>query len=74
MSCAFAVYVIGYGWIDRRSDGPTVGKDQQKGLQAAQAERDLRALFLFHSEVLAADRNFFRDTVDDPLTDPIYTI
>jgi hypothetical protein len=52
------------------------GKDDKtkKGLQAAQVEWDLRALYLLQSEVIAVDRDFFRDTVDDHLTDAIYTI
>jgi hypothetical protein len=52
------------------------GKDYKtkKGLQVAQVERELRALYLLQSEVLAADRDLFCNTVDDHLTDAIYTI
>jgi hypothetical protein len=52
------------------------GKDDKtkKGLRAAQVERYLRALYLLQPEVLAADRDLFHDTVDDHLTDAIYTI
>ena len=52
------------------------GKDDKtkKSLHAAQVERDLRALYAMRDEVLAADRDLFRDTVDVHLTDEIYTI
>jgi hypothetical protein len=52
------------------------GKDDttKKGLQAAQIKRDLRALYLLQPEVLAVDHDLFRDSVDDHLTDAIYTI
>ena len=52
------------------------GKDAKtkKGLRTAQVDRDLRALYLLQPEVLAADRDLFRDSVDEHLTDAIYTI
>ena len=46
----------------------------RKGLQIAQVERDLRALYLLQPEVLAEDHNLFRNSVDEYLTDAIYTI
>jgi hypothetical protein len=41
----------------------------KKSLHAAQVERDLHALY-----ILVADRDLFRDSVEDHLTDDIYTI
>jgi hypothetical protein len=33
VACAFAVYVTGHGWTDRRSGGQTDGKDQQRDVK-----------------------------------------
>jgi hypothetical protein len=60
-------------WTIRNEERHSKDDKTKKGLQAAQVERDLGALYL-QSEVLAADRDLFRDTVDDHLTDAIYTI
>jgi hypothetical protein len=46
----------------------------KKSLHAAQVKRNLRALYAVRDEVLAADRDLFRDTVEIHLTDEIYTI
>jgi hypothetical protein len=52
------------------------GTDDQakKSLRAAQVKRDLRELYSMQPNVLAADHNLFRDSVEDNLTDDIFTI
>jgi hypothetical protein len=61
-------------WTVRNKERHRKDDKTKNGLQAAQVERDLRILYLLQSEVLAADRDLFLDTVDDHLTDAIYTI
>jgi hypothetical protein len=61
-------------WTIKNEERPGKDDKTKKGLRAAQVERDLRALYLLQSEVLAADRDHFRNTADDHLTDAIYTI
>jgi hypothetical protein len=46
----------------------------KKSLRAAQVERDLRALYSMQPDVLADDRDMFRDSVEEGLTDNIFTI
>jgi hypothetical protein len=46
----------------------------KKDLHAAQIVRDLRVLYSMQPDVLAADRDLFRDSLEDHLTDNIHTI
>ncbi len=61
-------------WTIRNTERHGTDSQTKKSLHAAQVERDLRALYLMQPDVLAADRDLFRDSVEDHLTDDIYTI
>jgi hypothetical protein len=61
-------------WKIRNEERHSKDDKTKTGPQAAQVKHDLRALYLLQPEVLAADRDLFHDSVDDHLTDAIYTI
>jgi hypothetical protein len=61
-------------WTTRNEERHGKDDKTKKSLHAAQVERDLRALYAVRAEVLAADHDLFRDTVEEHLTDEIYTI
>jgi hypothetical protein len=47
---------------------------QRRVSKLPKVERDLRALYVVQDEVLAAERDLFRDTVEEHLIKEIYTI
>jgi hypothetical protein len=61
-------------WTTRNDEQHGKDAKTKKSLHAAQAERNLRALYAVRDEVIAAKRDLFRDTVEEHLTDEIYTI
>jgi hypothetical protein len=62
-------------WTIRNNERHGIDKNcTKKDLHAAQVVRDLRALYNMQPDVLAADRDLFRDSLEDHLTDNIHTI
>jgi hypothetical protein len=61
-------------WTTRKDKRHGKDAKTKKSLHAAQVKGDLRALYAVQDEVLAADRDLFRDTVEEHLTDEIYAI
>jgi hypothetical protein len=61
-------------WTTRNDERHGKDAKTKKSLHAAQVGRNLHALYAVRDEVLAADRDLFRDTVEEHLTDEIYTI
>jgi hypothetical protein len=61
-------------WSTRNNERNGKDAKTKKSLNAAQVERNLRALYAVRDEVLAADWDLFRDTIEEHLTNEIYTI
>ncbi len=61
-------------WTTRNDERHGKDATTKTSLQAVQVERDLRALYAVQDGGIAADRDLFRDTVEEHLTDEIYTI
>ena len=61
-------------WTTRNDERHGKDAKTKKSLHAAQVKGDLRALYAVQDEVLAADRDLFRDTVEEHLTCKIYAI